>query len=170
MKALYLIILYSCINLPCFAVETLPEEAQTLLKKRGEAVARIDDKLNVELEKVKARCMQAGDLEGANAVAALIQEPNRTANVDASDPMIGTVWNFLGVNRQKINEFTFLKGGKVRCESEYKEATWRRLDANTILFGYSPEGGYIVLYSDGSGKFMSGLHKSGRSRSIARIK
>lgn len=170
MKTLQLLVILVGITLPCFAEEQLPESAQALLKKRDEAIARLDSKLNDELEKVKSSCMRTGDLEGANAVDALIRKPDKAATVDAGDPMIGTVWNFLGVNRQKINEFTFLKEGKVRCESAYKDATWRRLDANTILFGYSPEGGYIVLYSDGSDKFMSGLHKTGRSRSIQRIK
>jgi hypothetical protein len=51
------------------------------------------------------------------------------------DPMIGTVWNLLGVKRQKINEFTFLKDGKVKCAKAYKNATWARIDKDSILFG-----------------------------------
>jgi hypothetical protein len=35
----------------------------------------------------------------------------------ANDPLIGTEWDFLGVKRQRINGFKFLKDGRVRCES-----------------------------------------------------
>ncbi len=150
--------------------EELPREAEILLEKRQTAMERINERLNEELEKIKADRMGAGDLEGAKAVDALIADSDKTVKNDSADPIVGTTWNYLGVNRQKINEFTFLKGGKVRCESSYNDANWRRLDSSTILFGYTSEGGYVVLYSDGNKNFMTGLHKGRRTRSIQRIK
>lgn len=150
--------------------QSLPKEAEELLKKRQATISRLDDTLNSELEKVKVRCMKEGDLEGANAVAALIKNPENSPAPDASDPLIGTVWNFLGVNGQKINEFTFLKGGKVQCDG-YKNATWRRLDKSNILFDYGGDDAHIVFrVTDAAGRNMTGYHYSGRPRSIQRIK
>jgi hypothetical protein len=54
--------------------ESLPQEALTLLKKRQDAISRIDETLVAELEKVKLSAMKRGDLDAANAVVALIKE------------------------------------------------------------------------------------------------
>ena len=171
MKILHTSLLFIALSLSSYAVESLPDAAQNLLKKRQEAVDRLDVRLNKELEKVKLRCMKDGDLDGANTVEALIKSPDKSLENDAKDPLVGSVWNFRGVNRQKINEFRFLKGGKVKCESSYKHATWRRLDKNNILFSYGTDASYIVFrVSDANNKIMSGHHYSGRSRSIQRIK
>ena len=153
------------------SAQSLPKDAQDLLKKQQESILRLNDTLNRELEKVKVRCMKDGNLEGANAVAALVKNPENLPVDDAADPLVGTVWSFQGVNRQKINEFTFLKAGKVKCESEYKTATWRRLDKNNILFDYGGDDSHIVLrVTDPEGKNMTGYHYSGRPRHIQRIK
>ena len=156
--------------LAAVAEEALPKAAQDLLDKRQEAVDRIDERLNEELEKVKVRCVKEGDLEGALRIDALIQESDKSVTSDATDPLVGSIWDFLGVNRQKINEFVFLKGGKVKCANSYKDAIWKRLNENTILFGYTSNGGYIVMVADESGKMMSGRNQEGRPRSLKRIK
>ena len=86
-----------------------------------------------------------------------------------NDPIVGTVWNFLGINRQKINEFTFLRNGKVKCENTYTNAVWKRLDESNILFGYGLDESYIVFrVSDEAGKNMKGFHYSGRARYLQR--
>lgn len=79
------------------------------------------------------------------------------------------MWNFLGINRQKINEFTFLRNGKVKCENTYTDAVWQRLDESNILFGYGLDESYIVFRVSGeAGKNMKGFHYSGRARYLQR--
>ena len=75
-----------------------------------------------------------------------------------------------GANGQKINEFKFLGGGKLKCESAYEDAMWKRIDPKTILFGYTNEGSYIILTADDGGEYMSGRNKGGRARAIRKIK
>lgn len=151
--------------------EPIPRAAQNLLDKRDQAVSRIDLQLNEELSKVKSQAMRNGDLPEANAIASLIDSLKKTPANYVPDPMVNTVWNFLGVRHQKINEFTFLTGGKVKCESTYNNATWRRLDENNILFSYGTDESHIVFrVSDAGGKKMSGFHYSGRPRHIQRVK
>ena len=167
MKTSYLVILCLLSVQLSLNAQTLPDDAEELIRKRQEVVAKIDKTLNRELEKVKKRCTKAGDLDGAIAVDALIKSPGKGDVGDESDPLLGTVWNFLGVNRQKINEFTFPKGGKVRCENSYKDATWRRLDDDNILFSYGTDASFIIFrLTDPKGKSMSGHHYSGRRRHL----
>jgi hypothetical protein len=100
--------------------------------------------------------------------------PGRTTaqfEVAPPDPLIGTVWNLLGTNRQKINELTFLKDGKVKCDKSYKNATWARVDKDNILFGYGVDSSYVVYrISDASGKEMRGYTYDGRVRYLQKIK
>jgi hypothetical protein len=89
----------------------------------------------------------------------------------ANDPLIGTQWDFLGVKRQRINGFKFLKDGRVRCESTYKNATWMRLDGMNILFSYGVDDSFIVFrISDQNKKEFSGHHYSGRRRYLSFVK
>lgn len=89
----------------------------------------------------------------------------------ANDPLIGTEWDFLGVKRQRINGFKFLKDGRVRCESTYKNATWRRLDKLNILFSYGVDNSFIVFrISDQNKKEFSGYHYSGKGRYLSFVK
>jgi hypothetical protein len=107
-------------------------------------------------------------------LAAISESPKNgenSMNSAENDPLIGSIWIFLGVNHQKINQFTFLKNGKVQCENTYNNATWKRIDQNNILFGYGIESSYIVFrLSDQSGKNMTGFHYSGRPRYLERVK
>lgn len=171
MKSSQILFTALAISLAPAIAEPLPDVAQDLLTKREEAIARIDEKLNGELKKVKLRFMKEGKLEDANAVDTLIKETVKPPVSDIGDPLINSVWNFLGVNNQKINEFVFLPGGKVECESKYKDATWRRLDKINVLFSYGTDESHIVFrVTDASGKKMSGYHYSGRPRHLVRIK
>ena len=89
----------------------------------------------------------------------------------ANDPMIGTEWDFLGVKHQRINGFTFLKDGRVRCDNTYKSATWRRLDELNILFSYGVDNSVIVFrYTDHKKKNMAGHHYSGSARYLRLVK
>ncbi len=170
MKTLNIALLAATLLLQAIAAESLPDDAQALLARRQEAVHRIDEILNEELKKVRAKCLSEEDLEGANSVDALIKEPDKSSVANLIDPIIGTVWNFLGVNGQKINEFKFLGGGKLKCESAYKDAMWKRIDSKTILFGYTSEGSYIILTAEDGGEYMSGRNKGGRARAIRKIR
>lgn len=147
--------------------EELPVDAKTLLNQRNAQLKKLDQELNRKLTEVKDRCLRDGDLEGANAVAAIIKGAKITESPLKTDPLIGTVWNFLGSERQWINQFTFLQTGEVKCENSYTNAKWERLDAKTILFYYGTEGNYAILrMSDDSEKFMSGSNLSSKSRSL----
>lgn len=77
----------------------LPSEVAQLLKKRNEAVASIDTKLDKHLEKLKLEYMKKGDLKTANAIQALIKRPVSNEAEVADDPIIGTSWDFLGTGR-----------------------------------------------------------------------
>lgn len=100
--------------------------------------------------------------------AMVLKVVNRMGTV--GDPLDETVWNFLGVNRQKINRFTFRSDGTVQCENSYDHATWKRLDEKTILFCYGTEGAYAVLrYTDEAKNFMSGSNVAGRARYLQQI-
>ncbi len=171
MKTSYFVILSLLLAQLDLNAQTLPEDAERLVRKRHEAVAKIDKTLKRDLVKVKKRCAKDGDSNGATAVDSRIKSLDKNKFGDKSDPLIGTVWNFLGVNRQKINEFTFLKSGEVRCEESYKDATWKRLDDDNILFSYGIDASFIVFrITDSKGWNMSGHHYGGRKRHIQRIK
>ncbi len=171
MKKLQLTIILLGLFQASASAQSLPDDAQELLKKQQVAIARLDETLNRELEKVKLRCMKDGDLEGANAVDSVIKDPEKLPADAASDPLVGTVWHFLGSGRDKINEVEFLKGGKVRCEVAYKNATWRRIDKTNILFGYGDGDSYIVFRAtDAEGKNMTGYLYIGKPRHLQRVK
>ena len=91
--------------------------------------------------------------------------------VTPPDPLIGTVWNLLGTKGQKINEFTFLKDGKVKCASAYKNATWSRIDKDNVLFGYGVDSSYVVFRTtNATGREMRGYTYDGRTRHLQRVK
>ena len=171
MKSIQVLLFSLSLMATSVAEESLPESLNVLLQQRKEAVARLDKRLNEELEKVKWGLMKEGDLDGANSVEALISDPTKQPAVNENDPLIGTTWNFLGKNKQKINEFRFLRGGKVKCESSYNNATWTRLDDQNILFSYGTDSSFIVFRgADAKSRQMEGWHYGGRSRSIQRVK
>jgi len=90
--------------------------------------------------------------------------------VQLLDPMYDTVWEFRGVRDQKINVLHFLKDGRVECDRLYESAFWRRLDENSVLFGYGRESSFIVFRgAGGDSERMSGFHHSGRRRHIVRV-
>lgn len=88
-----------------------------------------------------------------------------------TDPLSNTTWNFLGVNRQTINHFVFKNTGEVTCAHTYDQAIWRRIDDETILFGYGTESSYIVFKPELSDSTtMVGQHSSGRKRYLRKVK
>ena len=170
MKKLYLVILFLGLVHEIALAQSLPLDAQQLIDQRQAEVDRIDKNLSSDLKKVKARCMKDGDLEAANAVAALIKLPPKASAPEKLDPLAGSVWNFLGVNRQILNKLTLLNSGEVKCENTYTNATWERLDDKTILFCYGWEGSYALLrFTDDTKSYMSGSNVSGRARHLKRL-
>ena len=147
----------------------LPREAQAVLDKRHEAVDRLEEKFKQELEVIRERCEKDGDLKTAKAVQEFLE--NRAEPAPKGDPFVNSTWHFLGVKRQRINEFRLLASGKVECKDRYEDATWRRIDKDNILFSYGIDRSYIVFRAtDSTGRRMSGYHHTGRARYLQRIR
>lgn len=159
------------VTAPLLQAETLPKEARALLERRGTAVQQIDRDLHKKLKKVKTTYTKKGDLDAANAVAAVMKGAAANQAPAILDPLVGTKWNFLKSNKGKINEFKFLGDGTVDCEHSYPDAIWRRLENDTILFAYGIHA-YIVFHTkEGEPDFMSGHHSlSGAPRFLRRSK
>jgi len=81
---------------------------------------------------------------------------------DSNDVIAETSWDFLGVNKQVINHFRFKRDGSVDAQHDYDNASWRWLDAQSLLFNYGPGPPYIIFHPEASG-LMKGFH-SGNGR------
>lgn len=158
---------------------------QRLHKKQYTArYAEIQDTLIRKLEVELDNRTRAADLDGAielrgriAEMKTLSQEPPRDdpedlvrqlretrrelAALKAAEPKprplrVNSRWEFLGINRQWINSFTFMSDGSVMPAQHYNQATWRRISANAILFNYGPGQGYI-LFEPESGNVWKGF-------------
>ena len=159
------ILLVAALCLPVHAESDLPSELQDLVRKRQREEEKLQEQFSLAVEKLKMNYARKGDLDAANAAVALLEGKKGGVR----DRLVGTSWRFLGVNKQRLNEFEFMRDGSVKCDHAYPEATWTRLDDKHILFRYAPGAEYIVFFSDG--EEMKGFHSgNGRVRYLARIK
>ncbi len=156
--AVYFIQVLSVLSLASLAQGSeLPDDARQLLEKRDEAVKAIDRQFAEELEKLKTAHTKRGDLDSANAIAALISSTQiaRLTGVwkrdyDSSlfefDAEGGGVWGgrdkFRVIYDPKMDLF------------ELKRPQW---DMNTIRFS-------------AAGDTLIGTIKGGRSYKLTRIK
>lgn len=99
--------------------EELPIDIQSLLNKRDQAVAKIDQTLVQELEKLKVKFTKAGDLESANKTVKLIEQYSANFElVGEWSVRSGTGWS--GV-------FNFLPNGKIN------DGTWRIVNNKKVI-------------------------------------
>lgn len=154
--------------------EAIPQDAARLLEKHARAEAKLSATLTSELEKLKIKYTKRGDLDSANAINKLLKDPSKErGKPNLPDQLDNTKWTFLGINRQDINEFEFLSDGKVKCKNTYKNATWKRIDKDTIIFSYGLAGSpQIVFHINGAArKDMTGYNsENGRIRHLKLIK
>jgi len=141
----------------------IPDDARSLIEKRDEAVARIDLILVGELEKLKIKYTQLGDLDSAVNIVGLIEHYSGIAS-DTRPPdaeFDGTSWAFH--NRSgRLGVLHFLAGGKIESK-EYPNSSWIRIDEDTIRFQYHTDesssiaGGHVTFrFQDAERSKMSG--------------
>jgi hypothetical protein len=158
--------------LPISAEEQLPREVRELLSKRDKADEKIDLQFNKALEKLKNKYLSNKDLDGANAVASILDGKTpiiEEQKKEIKDELVDTTWTFLGINKQEINQFEFKTDGSVKCDKAYRDATWERLDDDHILFRYAPKDAFIVFHITRGN--MQGYHSgNGRIRYLTQKK
>ena len=82
----------------------VPNDARLLLEKREEAVKAIDRRLVEELEKLKLANTKRGDLESANAIAALIKQYRADQDIAKDEP--SQIARLVGIWRRDTDKTT----------------------------------------------------------------
>jgi hypothetical protein len=145
----------------CLA-DPLPVDAADLLLRRNHEVAKLDDKFNAALERLKKKHAAANKLKEALAIQKVIDKNSEQKSQHSNDPLIGRKHAFLGSNKDTITYLTFLEAGKTEC-TKYKSATWQRLSDNAILFNYGTGSSFIVFHKNGD--LWEGYHSTaGKTR------
>ena len=115
-----------------------------------------------------------GDFKSAALILAETKEKEKPAPAKKripTDPLVGTTWDFLGTKQQRINGLKFKRDGTVVAESLYPNASWKRLNDNTILFNYAPNDSFIVFHVQPDLNLMKGYHSAaGLVRYIRKVK
>ena len=140
----------------------LPDDVQRLIDSRARAVLRIDLKFVSELEKLKTKYTKAGNLDSANAIAALIKE-TPLPDLDAKSPdseFVGTSWAFHNKAGQ-LGELEFLTGGKIKSV-KYPSSSWKLTDKDTLRFQYgdNPDDHVIFRFQDQTRSKMQGVQSA----------
>ena len=146
-----------------FGIE-FPQGVQTLIKKREEAVMKIDKIFIQELEKMKTNYTKDGDLENANLVAGLIKKTKEHDSKDTFD--IDGEWRYR-MGTAAVSVVRKFKGNKMIDEKgsewdwklddsgitiDFKNNTFERLNLDPndhdVLRGVSSyKGGTSVIYT-----------------------
>ena len=147
---------------------------------KSEAIKQLDIALVATTRK--------GDLDGALAIRELITKFKAKSNEPPSDDWFRqqlarntsklgknrkrasgdatavATYDFLGLNRQVINTYSFLSDGSIDAAKGQCEATWLEMPEGYILFRYGPGAGYIVFEPPVDGLSSGHASSHGRKR------
>jgi hypothetical protein len=132
--------------------EELPIDIQSLLNKRNQAVAKIDQTLVQELEKLKVKYTKAGELDSANATVVLIE------NYKAKEPDVGNLpvfpneifgksFSWTANGRNDGYQLIILEGGKGTFSG--KAITWKKINGRKLRLNFANGNPEIEWTDDG---------------------
>lgn len=144
--------------------EELPSDIQSLLNKRDQAVAKIDQTLVQELEKLKIKYTKAGELDAANATVALIDKYKATQTDGGKLPefpndIYGKIFSWADNGKNRGNRLVILEGGKGNFSGN--AITWKKMNGRKLRLSYK-NGNPEIEWSD-DGKSFTGFDENRRS-------
>ena len=150
--------------------EELPIDIQSLLNKRNQAVAKIDQTLVQELEKLKVKYTKAGELDLANATVALIEnyktnEPNAGNLPVFPNEIFGKSFSWTANGRNDGNRLIILEGGKGTFSGN--AITWMKINGRKLRLNFANGSSEIEWSNDG--KSFMGTDANRRSNVSGRL-